>query len=425
MKNGMKHSQKGFTLVELLVTMVIFMIVIVAVGNIFATLLGNFKQQSRIVESNIEGNIGLQILRHDIEQAGYGLPWDLNSATYTEAGVTTTLWTAANLNDGPPSNPARGADTGGNSNPPGAIRSGNNYNTAMPPACVTLSSNRTTQCSDVLTLKGLNIGINATVQKWTYVLNTGGANYVFGPVPTLAADQFTNNEKVIVVRPEQVNNQRLLISTGNFYANFNVTGPPTVYSDMKDPDTSATQFHFPAADSLLTYIIYGISPSTITPIRPFNRADYYVRRPATGMPSKCEPSTGILYKAILSQTDDTVTTELPLLDCVADMQLVFGLDTNGDGVIEAYSRTVLARCQRRTSELNSERSGYTLLHMKDSLICRIPIRIPILPIQRTADQDKVVIDDVGGLGLIKKFTVPNRNYRWKLYTMIITPYNLR
>ncbi len=86
MRIGIRHSQKGFTLVELMVTMVIFLIVIVMAGNVFSILLGNFKQQSRMTESNIEGNVGLQMLRRDIEQAGYGLPWNLNGATYTEAG---------------------------------------------------------------------------------------------------------------------------------------------------------------------------------------------------------------------------------------------------------------------------------------------------------------------------------------------------
>ena len=122
---------------------------------------------------------------------------------------------------------------------------------------------------------------------------------------------------------------------------------------FRDDTTVATNSELlPQADSLMTHIIYGISPSTTNPRMPFNRADYYVRRPATGMPSKCEPSTGILYKAVLSNNSDSsvndtstppgskVTSELPLLDCVADMQLVFGLDLDGNGTSETSAEDI-------------------------------------------------------------------------------------
>ena len=237
MRIGLKHNQKGFTLVELMITMVVFLIVMVMAGNIFSTFLGQFKQQSRIAASNIEGNIGLQMLRHDIEQAGYGLPWNLNNATYTEAGQVSipysTPWTERHFNDGPPydtvanGQPTRGADfnTGTSANPPGAIRSGNAYNSAMPPGCSTnpLIANH---CSDVLVLKAVNIGTNKTVQKWTYAYNTGGSTNIPGPMPEVAAEQFDLDERVIVIRPDLGNTQRLLMtdSAGHFYTHFKTSG---------------------------------------------------------------------------------------------------------------------------------------------------------------------------------------------------------
>ncbi len=82
----MIRREAGFTLIELLITMVIFILVIAAGSQIFTGLLTQFKQQSKIAETNIEGIVGLEILRQDIEHAGYGLPWVIpTGVTYSEA----------------------------------------------------------------------------------------------------------------------------------------------------------------------------------------------------------------------------------------------------------------------------------------------------------------------------------------------------
>lgn len=72
---------------------------------------------------------------------------------------------------------------------------------------------------------------------------------------------------------------------------------------------------------------------------PFNRADYYVRRPdntvsaeRNKLPRRCAPKTGILFKGLVRQDSGTLD-ELPLLDCVADMQVVYSLDSNSSGVV--------------------------------------------------------------------------------------------
>src|SRR3990172_4070297 len=65
---------------------------------------------------------------------------------------------------------------------------------------------------------------------------------------------------------------------------------------------------------------------------PINRADYYVSMPGE-LPSRCAAGTGLLYKATVNHADGGLT-ELPLLDCVADMQVVFITDVDGDGNLE-------------------------------------------------------------------------------------------
>ncbi len=299
--------------------------------------------------------------------------------------------------------------------------------------------------SDVLVLKAVNIGTNNTVQKWTYVVNTGASNYVFGPIPGAAAEEFENNERVIVIRPDQGLNQRLLMtdSTGKFYANFRTSGayPSKVYDIadfIADTSVSNNSEFLPAPNSSLTYIMYGISPSTTNPRRPFDRAEYYVRRPATGMPSKCEQHTGVLYKTVLSNSTAVAldgvggtpsTTELPLLDCVADMQIAFGLDTNSDNKVDLPSDDINTLTALDIRNQLREVRVYIIAHegsLDTNYTYTNTAKNPDgTPITGCTGANQVCINDVGGLGLIKAFTVPNRNYRWKLYTMIITPANLR
>ena len=75
----MIRREEGFTLVELMITMVVFVLVIAAASSIFSSLLNQFKQQSKIIESNIEGVVGLEMMRVDVQQAGFGLPWFVDS----------------------------------------------------------------------------------------------------------------------------------------------------------------------------------------------------------------------------------------------------------------------------------------------------------------------------------------------------------
>ena len=102
------RRETGFTLIELLMVMVIFGFVMAAISDMFVGILRGYKQQSKIAETNIEGIIGLELLRRDIQSAGYGLPW-MMPGEYTYSEVTNA--TALAYNDGSP-------------NPPRAILSG-------------------------------------------------------------------------------------------------------------------------------------------------------------------------------------------------------------------------------------------------------------------------------------------------------------
>jgi len=384
----MNHT--GFTLVELMITMVVFVFVIAAGSSVLTGLLTQFKQQSKIAETNIEGIIGLEILRQDIECAGYGLPWDLNGASYQEAvNESDTPWIDSDFNDGPPNNPARGTESGDpSSNPPGAIRSGNGY---------------ALNGSDVLVIKAINVAKNDTCSKWTTL--SFASPYVRTWYPE--SENLVPTDKVIVLSTGETSTQRILIVNG---------------TDFRTTFGNVTSSPWPPTDSSQTRIVYGVDPDTNLRM-PFNRADYYVRRPTSNVPQRCAPNTGILYKGIVNQSNGKLN-ELPLLDCVADMQVVYALDNDEDGDFVDGEGTPADAYSDDISTLTAQQIRNRVKEIRVYILAHEGQRDP----NYTYPTNPVTVGEFG-LGSSFDFTVHSitnwQNYRWKLYTIVITPNNLR
>jgi hypothetical protein len=259
-------------------------------------------RDTRVAESQIADIIGLELMRVDIEHAGYGLPWSFGSSfAYAEAAGQTDFPVAgldpADFNDGTVSAPS------------------------APPRALVASNNTGFNSSDYLAVKATNIGSVDAARKWSHV-TTGGTPLKW----ETAADNLLPGDKVIVISPVFGGNsdQQLVASGTNWFANYSS-------NDVRN------MRNFYPTEPNQKYFIYGIDPGS-TLRMPFNRADFYIRQP-DGMSSKyqrCAAGTGILYKGGVSHADGSIT-ELPLLDCVADMQVVFGLDSNDDGAIDLHS----------------------------------------------------------------------------------------
>jgi prepilin-type N-terminal cleavage/methylation domain-containing protein len=373
-------KQDGFTLIELIITMAVFVLSMAAASNIFTGLLTQYKQQSKIAETNIEGVIGLEMLRHDIEQAGFGLPWDLNGIGYNEA-----------INDGTTTQDETSYNDGGN-----------------PPRSFVLGDAEGwingTLNTDVLVIKATTVATNEASQKWTYNSNVGANNIipvwrnaVGGAIPS---ENLNNGDRITVLSPVSGGGQRVMVSAAaTFFTQFNTDWTNGTWDNFE-----------PTANSFNTRLVYGIS-SNVDPRMPFNRADYYVRQPGT-LPDRCDPNnTGVLYKATVNHADGLLS-ELPLLDCVADLQVVFGRDTNGDGEANSYGTTPGADADDIRDELLEIRV-YVLAHegQVDSTF--------------TSPATITAFDPGIGANVINWAVPANaRNYRWRVYTIITRPYNL-
>ncbi len=371
----MLKNHYGFSLVELVVVMAIFVIVIAVTGDAFNRILSRATQQSRTVESNIEGVIGLEIMRKDIASAGFGLPWSFSGTiNYQEAAGTGI---AASYNDASSGIP-RAICGGGISTVP----SGTTY----------------IQNSDYLVIKATSVGMSPTAQRWTYMNYTGALKPTNVKPSRWPSENLVNGNRVIVIRVALTSTytKELLVPGGSCYTQFNQNGLAAA---------------FEPTETNVAHYIYGVTPDKDLRM-PFNRADYYVRVPAAGdLPARCATNTGVLFKAVVSHDNGTLE-EFPLLDCVADMQVVYLLDSTGSGSITETSDL---------STLTADQIRERLKAVKVFILTHDGGR------DRSYSYPNATID-VGPPGTGRTFALSAiqdyRNYRWKVYHMTVRPENV-
>lgn len=414
----MLRCKKGFTLVEMIVVTLIFILVIMAASSSFNVLLTQMAKLTKSEESNIEGVVGLEMLRHDLQQSGFGLP-DSYMPTlpdYAEAAAAP----ANNYNDA--------ATT---SKVPRAIVAGDNL-TAVGVVSGTVTYNVLVG-TDYLALKGMSLGMKETSQRWTYMPFDSGVTGSKKPrIWPTASLNLVNGDRVIMIKKSVVSgkavNQMIydVASPDVYWVNFNTAGFVDAFSPIA-PDE--------------VFYIYGVRPSGDLRM-PFNRADYFVATPSATdrIPGYCAPNTGILYKATVNHADGALLP-IPMLDCVADMQVVFGWDlTDGmgspgqDGVLDTWSSPVSAGgALTATPSANltlvddalrdPEKLRNSLKIVKVYLLAQVGRRDP-----NYQSPASYVVGGAGESSLTHTYdltaTPAMRNFHWKVYQLVVRPKNL-
>ena len=419
-------DNRGFTLVEMIVVCAIFVMVIMITGSSFNTIITQVVKLRASEESNIEGIVGLEMMRHDIEQAGFGLPWvsmdddnPLVLPDYDEAASPPH----SNYNDG---------GTAGACRIPRAIVSGDNLASSVTNSRMILPN------TDYLAVKATSVGRTTASQRWTYVTYFGAKEPVPIPPVTMLSDNIPNGAGVIVTRRQMVE----INGTNRFAAKL-------IYDD--DPSKTSVKGYFyqpfPAPGNALPLawspqmkeqvnFIYGVDDGALR--MPFNRVNFFVARPqdTTQIPSVCAPNTGILYKTTVNHGNGQLTY-IPLMDCVADIQVVLGFDMDGSGQVLAFS-----------DANGTNVSGFPLKVGEDSLITAVQntladasllrerlkvVKIYILAQEGRLDtsinsKTPIVVGNalLGETTLTKSYDLAANNalnYRWKVYKIIAKPKN--
>lgn len=435
-------SRKGFTLIETIVAMTVFLVVLAIAGQAFNLIVSKASQYSKMEESNIEGVVGLEVMRHDIEQAGFGLPWGFSyrqtspelalvagAITYNESVDTA----GANLNDS-----AGGTASAGN-----------------PPRAFTGLGALGAFSSDYIGIKASNVSRDKAAQRWSYIPyhNYSGSTGRESRPVNFATHNLQAGDKVIMVGydfiykdNEVASNYATVGTSGSDNFNHRLIVDPannSFFSVGYSTTGGIVDNYLPIKDQQ-TYMVYGIDSST-TPRMPFNRADFFIKIPsgnaATGdgsLPPYCAPSTGVLYKATVNHSDGKYNY-LPLLDCVADMQIVLGWTTKPvsdfNRPIDAYS-TLPTTVGGAVSATNGAADSIKLwlTNAKDLREHLKVVKVYILAqegkkdLNYTAPSSILVGDITANDGLAQKIFTPSsspdqQHYRWKLYRIVTTPKN--
>lgn len=411
----MKLNNKGFSLIELILVLGIFIVVMLMMSSSFETILGKSGQQMKSATTDTEGMVGLEVLRSDLERSGFGLPFSF-AVTPSNPFDETTVSPVTDI-----------TSSSFNEITPRAIQA------ALVPAGKKIidGSGNSNAGAAYLVIKATNVAQNDTGKKWSYVTyqssGTSNTSYVAPWSSGAAADNFTTGERVITLNStfdSAGNPDKRLAMDGStspvkfFYALSGV--PSLVPSAQVQPYSDA----FKPSDATQLSIVYGVDPGTDLRM-PYNRADYYVKKPAT-VPASCNPGTGVLFKAITQHADGSML-EYPLLTCVGDLQVEFELDRNNDGNI-AYSPTLTAT------------DGVTPLSAADIRAQLKNIRVYILSHEGKKDGNysysgaSVQVGDparpassgrtLDAAAMTSLFGGDWQNYRWKVRTIVVHPKNL-
>lgn len=401
-RRALLHDNKGFSLVEMIVVMAIFITVMMITTNAFESIVSRSSGHAKSAQSNIEGIVGLEVLRADLDAVGFGLPWSFSNTVdedfYKESQVAATI----SYVNGTGIDPA----TDFNDAPAG-----------VPRAILTKAATSGVRTGvDYLVIKSTAVAMNTVAKHWSYVsYSSGGGNIKQWGT---AADNLANGDRVITINTTftttgSVDRRLVVKSDGSYSHRINGTVAPADFSP---------------GDSSQTFNIYGIKsesgalPASEPLTMPFNRADYFVYRKTTtpGIPQRCAPGTGSLYKSPINHGGGGYGGPYPLVDCVLDFQVVFVLDVNNDGNLthaDSLAGMSAAEIRQQLKQIKT----YLLAQegQKDRGFTYPSSSIVVAPAGMTSlghtwDNDMLTA------------TVGNdwKNYRWKVYEIAVQPRNL-
>jgi prepilin-type N-terminal cleavage/methylation domain-containing protein len=388
MKVTMPSDERGYTLAELVLVMMIFSVVMTLISVSFSNILKSSSAIMKSSDSDIGGLIGLELLRSDLESAGFGLPWSLPGRP--PAGISYKETALGEMVTGYPGTAA------------------SSYNDSPPdlPRAYQAGDRVGVNGSDYLVLKGTAVGMTRVSRSWGY-LNYSSTGSILKPGKSGMELSLNKSDRAIVLKSgveSGVPTRELVTSTPDstvFTLELNGTLPNGFMPQSR-------------RDS---YLVYGVAAlekdasSTHLMLNfPYNRADYYIGGKESG--GTCAPNTGVLYKTTINHNGGAKA--YPILDCVADLQVVFMLETSNDGTpVKEY-----------------DISAYDAAELRGLLR---EVRVYVMAQQGRVDPGyNYPMPDPGNVIALgdRRWSASDflqkgwQHYHWKVYSIVVQPKNL-
>jgi prepilin-type N-terminal cleavage/methylation domain-containing protein len=363
---------KGLTLVELIVTLAIFSVVIAGVYAVYTTQIRHSTREYILAESEMELVIAKTIIERDIMMAGYGIADDYNGLVFTPSPVP--IGATDNISPGATANPLGGS---------------------YPTTGLT--------GADSLYLAGTALGIySRSAQKWTYIRDVAPVKFeIWGD----AREDLEADDRVIYMEP----NTRTIIT-----------------------DQTTWRFTYPEAPAFQAgegkgMLLYGLSrpPQSGEPEmpRPYYIVQYRLGGSPADMPGICSKGTRSLQRLEMSDGESIE----PLLACVRDFQVSFGIDTDDNETIDTWDPINTGNFQTDTYDLKTLKRR--LKQVRVYILVQAGNRDPDYMYSNPDNPAKPNTIRVGesilGTGRDITLTADQRRYRWRVMTISITPRNLR
>ena len=392
-KSGCGMKNQGFTMVELLIVMVIFIAVIIISTTAFESIVKRGGQQVRSAQTQITGRVGLEMMRSAISHAGYGLFWSFQTTPTTHVKeVTVQPETYLDVDSG-------------------LFDGFDDYVSNAAPRAVAVGA---TADGDYLVIKSTMLGMDAASRKWSYMnySTSSGANASYIRAIAQPDPAWGSSDRAIIINStfNAGESKQLAMNGAAFYYKF---------SDALDSN-------FMPTDSFQKRIVYGVASQNLN--MPYNRTDFYLNMKDPNKPQSCNPGTGVLYMAVAGQNQNYVGADgeklrYPLLDCVGDMQVVFDrIKDNG-----TFSASDELRDPDTGDVMDAAGIRAKLRTVRVYLLAQEGKKDPSFAYP--GDSIKVGPDGLGTewtpTTMSAKFGSDWRNYRWNVYSFTVNLKNLQ
>lgn len=364
-----RPGQAGVGLVEILITLVIFSILMATVYSSFVAQTRQAATEYRLAEAEMELGISKNILERDLGLAGYGLADDYDFDDNGTQNFSPKVATATNSDTAP----------------------------------------------DVLFLRGTGLGLaSRATQAWTYISAVSGTpqfqSWLDNRENFRSGVAETTRDTVVLMEPRA----KKLIDQGNNW-HFRFDGYTSqLFTAASSAGTTGTQLASPQVGTL----VYGLQSRADTPpTQPYYTVRFSLY--STNLPAGCAPGTSNLMRVESTTSDNPANPAAgePILSCVLDFQVVFGLDTDENGDVN-----FLDNGGTQVSSIT-----YSASMVKRRLK---QIRMYVLVQYGKRDDgytypDSDILVGEPGVGRTVSLTTAQRNYRWKLLKIYGTLRNAR